>query len=375
MNPLLMAILLKVSGMEKVANCMLTVLDKMVQLGASDLFITVGKPPIMKVEGMMQAMDQFGVFGQAETENAAFELLRDEKDKAVFNEEGETDFSLSLSRVGRFRVNVFRQRGSFALTVRRVIGQIPDPGQLGILDGIMDLAGEKRGLVLVTGPAGCGKSTTLAALIDKINQERSCHILTLEDPIEYLHRHKKSIINQREIGTDSKSYAKALRSALRQAPDVILIGEMRDLETISIALTAAETGHFVLSTLHTIGAAKTIDRIIDVFPPAQQQQIRIQLSTVLQAVVSQQLLTSKENRLLPAFEIMLVNNAIRNMIRENKSPQIDGVIQMNPAAGMMTMDMHLAALLAAGKIERQEALLHAVSQDAVLRYLAGLERA
>ncbi len=355
-------------------NDMHDILTEMVQLGASDLFITVGKPPIVKIEGRMRTRDRYGVFNQSEAENAALQLLREGQGRTSLGEEGETDFSLSLSQVGRFRVNVFRQRGSYALTVRRVFGQMPDPVRLGILDDVMALADQKRGLVLVTGPAGCGKSTTLAALIDKINRERSCHILTLEDPIEYLHRHKKGIINQREIGTDSQSYARALRSALRQAPDVILIGEMRDLETISIALTAAETGHLVLSTLHTIGAAKTIDRIIDVFPPAQQQQIRVQLSTVLQAVVSQQLLAGKDGKLIPAFELMLVNNAIRNMIRENKSPQIDGVIQMNASAGMMTMDMHLASLLAQGKLDQQEALLHAVSQDAVLRYLSGLER-
>jgi twitching motility protein PilT len=233
----------------------------------------------------------------------------------------------------------------------------------------MDLANRQKGLVLVTGPTGCGKTTTLAALINRINQERSCHILTLEDPIEYLHRHASSIVNQREIGTDSKSYERALRAALRQSPDVIQIGEMRDLETIAIALTAAETGHLIFSTLHTVGAAKTIDRIIDVFPPNQQQQIRIQLSTVLQAVVSQQLLPGSDGGLQPAFEIMLVNSAIRNMIREGKTPQIDGVIQMNSNQGMITMDMSLASLLRQGKINRDEALFYAVNPDALQRYL------
>jgi len=253
--------------------------------------------------------------------------------------------------------------------VRRIYTTLPDPAALGIPSAVMSLTEKHNGLVLVTGPTGCGKTTTLAALIDKINGERACHILTLEDPIEYLHRHQKSIINQREIGTDSRSYQRALRSAVRQSPDVILIGEMRDLETIAIALTAAETGHLVFSTLHTIGAAKTIDRIIDVFPPSQQQQIRIQLSTVLQAVVSQQLVPAAAGGLLPAFEVMMVNSAIRNMIRENKTPQIDGVIQMNAPQGMVTMDSSLASLVRGGLISREEALLHAASPDSLQRYL------
>ena len=208
-----------------------------------------------------------------------------EKDYQDFTRNGEIDFSLSLPEVGRFRVNVFRQRGSCAVSLRRIYNQLPDPAALGIPPSILTLTDCQKGLILITGPTGCGKTTTLATLIDKINNERACHVLTLEDPIEYLHSHHKSIINQREIGSDTRNYSRAMRSALRQSPDVILIGEMRDLETIAIAMTAAETGRLVLSTLHTIGTAKTIDRIIDVFPPNQQQQIRMQLSTVLQAVV------------------------------------------------------------------------------------------
>ena len=246
---------------------------------------------------------------------------------------------------------------------------MPDAGALGIPESVMSLTNCQKGLVLVTGPTGCGKTTTLAALVNKINQERACHIVTLEDPIEYLHRHHKSIVNQREIGSDSQSYQRALRAALRQSPDVILIGEMRDLETIAIALTAAETGHLVLSTLHTVGAAKTIDRIIDVFPQGQQQQIRVQLSTVLQAVVSQQLLPAQDGGLNPAFEIMLINSAIRNMIRENKTPQIDGVIQMNAPSGMVSMDASLAGLLRQGLIGREDALHYAVNPEAMLRFL------
>ena len=246
---------------------------------------------------------------------------------------------------------IFNQRGSCAISIRRIYLELPDPKALRIPDAVLDLARLNRGLVLVTGPTGCGKTTTLAAVIDKINRERSCHVLTLEDPIEYLHRHRASIINQREIGTDTLSYAAGLRAAMRESPDVILIGEMRDLETISIALTAAETGHLVLSTLHTVGAAKTIDRIVDIFPPNQQQQVKVQLSTVLQSVVSQQLIPSVPFGRVPAFEIMKVNGAIRNMIREGKTPQIEGVMQMAGDQGMSTMDNSLVELYRTGAIE------------------------
>lgn len=350
-------------------NQMYDILEKMVRLEASDLFITVGKPPVLKIDGALRELTDYANFSQEETEAGARQLFDREQSSRQFFEEGEVDFSLSISQVGRFRINIFRQRGSCAITARRIYTQLPDPAALGIPAGILNLADRQRGLILVTGPAGCGKTTTLAALLDRINQQRACHVLTLEDPIEYLHRHGRSIINQREIGTDSQTYAKALRAALRQSPDVILIGEMRDLETIAIAVTAAETGHLILSTLHTVGAAKTIDRIIDVFPPNQQQQIRVQLSTVLQAVVSQQLLPDVNGNLIPAFEIMLVNHAIRNMIRDGKTPQIDSAIQMGAPAGMMTMDMCLANLLQTGRISRENALLHAISPDALLRYL------
>jgi twitching motility protein PilT len=221
----------------------------------------------------------------------------------------------------------------------------------------------------VTGPTGSGKSTTLSAIISLINQNRSCHIITLEDPIEYLHRHNKSIVEQREIGIDSGSYAQALRASLRQAPDVILIGEMRDYDTISIALTAAETGHLVLSTLHTVGASKTIDRIVDVFPPAQQQQVRVQLSTVLQSIVSQQLIPSKEFGRVPAFEIMLPTPAIRNMIRDGKVPQIEAAIQTGRSEGMISMDVSIAELYKQGMITKADALLYCVNQDMLLRYI------
>jgi twitching motility protein PilT len=336
---------------------------------ASDLFITVGIPPVLKIDGALHALEQYRSFTQSDTEAFARQLFIRDKDYEDFKAQGEIDFSLSLSEVGRFRVNVFRQRSSCAVTVRRIYTILPDPVKLGIPNVVLGLTKCLKGLVLVTGPAGCGKTTTLAALIDKINHERSCHVITLEDPIEYLHRHNRSIINQREIGSDSISYQNALSAALREAPDVILIGEMRDLETIAIALTAAETGHLVFSTLHTIGAAKTIDRIIDVFPPNQQTQIKVQLSTVLEAVISQQLLPAEGNGQIPAFEIMLVNNAIRNMIRDGKTPQIDGVIQMNAPTGMVSMDASLARLLKSSQISRETAIHYAVNPEAMLRFL------
>ncbi len=335
---------------------------------ASDLFITVGVPPVMKIGGELVPVGEAPLRPE-DTEAMVRALLPHDDDLIAFSRMGEKDFSVSLPGIGRFRVNAFLQRGSMALSIRRIYTTLPDPDALGIPPVVMDLTRRTKGLVLVTGPTGCGKTTTLAAMIDRLNHQRSCHILTLEDPIEYLHSHGKSLVNQREIGTDSGNYASALRAALRQSPDVILIGEMRDLETIAIALTAAETGHLVLSTLHTIGAAKTIDRIIDVFPPSQQQQIRVQLSTVLQAVVSQQLVPAAEGDLRPAFEIMLVNGAIRNMIREGKTPQIDNVIQTGGPAGMTTMDMSLAELVRSGAVLRDEALIHCVSPDALARYL------
>lgn len=350
-------------------NQLMDLLKEVVRRGASDLFITVGLAPMIKVDGALQALGQHERMSPADTEAFARQLFAREKDYQDFLRNGEIDFSLSLPDIGRFRVNVFRQRGSCAVTLRRIYTEIPDSSTLGIPPAVMALTERQKGLVLVTGPTGCGKTTTLAALINKINQERACHVLTLEDPIEYLHQHRRSIINQREIGSDSRTYQRALRAALRQSPDVILIGEMRDLETIAIALTAAETGHLVFSTLHTVGAAKTIDRIIDVFPPNQQQQIRVQLSTVLQAVVSQQLIPAVDGGLWPAFEIMLVNNAIRNMIRESKTPQIDGVMQMNAPQGMITMDASLAGLLRKNLISREDALHYAVSPDSLLRFI------
>ena len=294
----------------------------------------------------------------------------DERQFKELNEKGELDTSFSKAGIGRFRVNAFKQRGSYGMAIRVIPLRIPTMDELGLPKVAKELARKPRGLILVTGPTGSGKSTTLASMVDLINSERSCHILTLEDPIEYLHKHNKSIVNQREIGIDSISFSNALRAALRQDPDVILVGEMRDLETISITLTAAETGHLVLSTLHTLGASKTIDRIIDVFPPHQQQQIRIQLSSVIQGIISQQLLLTKDqSSRVAAFEVMIATSAIKNLIREEKTYQIDTAIQTGSKYGMQTMDSDLLNLYKKGSISRETVLSQAINQDMVRRYI------
>lgn len=335
---------------------------------ASDLQITVGVPPVIKVKGELLYIGSQRL-GMRDAERLVHELFPNEMAYHDFLSSGDQDFSVSIPGLGRFRVNTFKQRGSSAASIRIVFTELPDPEEFLIPQPVLDLHRYHKGLILVTGPTGSGKSTTLSCIIDLINSNRKCHILTLEEPIEYLHRHKKSIVNQREIGQDTKSYARALRSALRESPDVILVGEMRDLETISIAMTAAETGHLVLSTLHTLGAAKTIDRIIDVFPPNQQHQIRIQLSTVLQAVVSQQLLPSPERGRVAAFEVMTVNNAIRNLIRESKTYQIDSTIHMSRIEGMMSMDYSIVQLYKKGLVTKENALLYCLNQDVTYKYM------
>ena len=279
------------------------------------------------------------------------------------------DFSLSVPGLARFRVNVFRQRGSLAAVIRVVQFGIPDWKELGIPEEIMKISGRSRGLVLVTGPAGSGKSTTLACIVDHINRTRDAHIITIEDPIEYLHRNVNSIVSQRELNTDTESYVTALRASLRQSPDVILVGEMRDLDTIQTAMTAAETGHLVLSTLHTVGAVNTIDRIIDVFPPTQQQQIRVQLAQVLKTVVSQQLLPGVDGSLVPAFEIMHLNNAIRNLVRDSRIHQIDAAIQSGTAEGMMSMDDCIFRLVKEKRVTKETAVYYASNAEQLQRKL------
>lgn len=346
-------------------------LEYTVKSKASDLHLTAGIPPVIRKDGkLLNIGDERNSVAQLEA--YAKEVLTEEQFEKV-DTEGEIDLSYSLEGIGRFRLNVYKQRGAFAFAFRVVGLKIPTLEELGHPPIIGEFTKKTRGLVLITGPTGSGKSTTLAGMINKINQEKSCHIITLEDPIEYLHRHGKSIINQREIGTDSMSYSNALRAALREDPDVILIGEMRDLESISIALTAAETGHLVFSTLHTIGAAKTIDRIIDSFPPHQQQQIRVQLSTVLLGVVSQQLIERKDKEgRVAVLEIMVMNAAIRNLIRESKVFQINSVIQTSARQGMNTMDNHLVQLYKQGSINYDDCITYCADIDNVMRLLGGI---
>ncbi len=332
--------------------------------GASDVHMTVGIAPKMRVGGSLVSMP-YGEMTQEDTLETARRIMSQEQFER-FREQGEYDMSFSLPEGGRFRVNAFYRQGSVALAFRLVSAKIPSPEELGVPSSIIDLYERKRGLVLVTGPTGSGKSTTLAAIIDKVNQHRDAHIITLEDPVEYLHPHKRSMVNQREIGTDTKSYANALRAALREDPDVILVGEMRDYETISVAVTAAETGHLVLSTLHTIGAASTVDRVIDVFPPHQQQQIRVQLANVLEAVISQQLIPRADGRgRVAVFEVLHANTAVRNLIREGKSHQIPNVMQTNRRLGMITMDDAIAGLVWDGMITRQMAVSFAQDPDLI----------
>ncbi len=341
-----------------------TIFARAMQVGASDVHITVGSPIVARINNKLHRMTETSLMPD-DTLSIVKGILK-ERQYQQFMEEGELDFSFSIAGVGRFRVNCYKQRGSCGLAFRIVSNVIPSLEELGIPNVLERLSEKKRGLVLVTGPTGSGKSTTLASVIDIINNRETSHIITIEDPIEYLHSHKKSLVNQREIGHDSKSFANALRASLRQDPDVILVGEMRDLETISTALTAAETGHLVMSTLHTIGAASTIDRIVDVFPPHQQQQIKIQLASVLQGIISQQLLPMKGGKgRIVACEVLVVTDAARNLIREGKTHQIQTIIQTGKAEGMMTMDNYLISLYKTGKIDASTAKKHCVDLNYV----------
>lgn len=331
---------------------------------ASDLHITVAQPPILRLDGELVRLSA-PVHRPEDTLRIVKEVTTPAQ-FALLDQRGELDFSYSLAQVSRFRVNAYRQRGSYGVAFRLIYEGIPDLETLGLPPVVADLARKRRGLILVTGPTGSGKSTTLASMINLINSERSCHILTLEDPIEYLHKHNKSIVNQREVGSDTQSFANGLRAALREDPDVILVGEMRDLDTISIAITAAETGHLVLSTLHTLGAANTVDRVIDVFPPYQQQQIRLQLATVMEGIISQQLLAKRDiGGRVGAFEVMTATGAIRNLIREGKSHQIPTSIQTGAKYGMQTMDNALLKLARQGIISHEACLTSSIDYDYV----------
>lgn len=343
------------------------IISTAIKNGASDIHLTPGTPPVIRCSGELLRIGDDKLTPD-DTLALAKEIFEINDYSEKFEKRGEADFSFAISKMGRFRVNVFKQRGSVAIAIRTIPVEIPDIGYLELPESVVKLTSKTRGLVLVTGPTGAGKSTTLAALINKINAERNCHIITLEDPIEYLHKHQVGIVNQREIGIDSESFANALRSALREDPDVIMIGEMRDEETISTALTAAETGHMVFGTLHTMGAAKTIDRIVDSFKDYQQQQVRVQLASVLQSVITQQLIPVGE-KMVPAFEVMMVTHGISNLIREGKTHQIDNLIQTGNRYGMQTMDGTLLGLYKKGRISREDVLTYCFDPEIMEKML------
>lgn len=342
-----------------------------VELGASDIHITVDSPPIARVKGSFIKLREENL-SKEDTFQMAKEVTGPKKFK-ILEEHGEVDLSVSIQTGDRFRVNAYKQKGNYAIAIRTITSQIPSFKTLGIPDVVASFAQKHKGLVLVTGPTGSGKSTTLASLIDIINSTQERHIITLEDPIEYVHHHKKGIVNQREIGNDTDSFHSALRAALRQDPDVILVGEMRDPETVSIALTAAETGHLVFSTLHTVGSAKTIDRIVDMFPSEQQQQVRTQLSTVCEGVISQQLIKTIDGRnRVAALEVMVTTPAIRNLIRENKTYQIQNIIQTSSKIGMQSMDQELVNLFRQGKISKESVLSRCTDFEYTSRLVGGM---
>lgn len=337
-------------------------LREVVERGASDLHICVGVPPILRIDGQLIPLN-YEKFTPMHTQRMMYDILSDEQIQR-FEDQWELDFSYSLQQVARFRVNVFKDKGTVAAAFRLIPMKIPTIRELGLPPVLEQIARYPRGLVLVTGPTGSGKSTSLAAMIHQINTERSVHIITIEDPIEYLHQHRMSIINQREVGQDTKEFANALRAALREDPDVILVGEMRDLETMQNAIRAAETGHLVFATLHTNSAAQTVDRVVDQFPVDQQEQIRLMLSNSLQAVLCQQLLprAGMPGRVC-AMEIMIASPAVRNLIREAKSHQLPSIIQTSAQLGMQTMDQHLRDLYLKGIITYDDAISRAMNPD------------
>ena len=345
------------------------ILRKAYELGGSDIFIVPGAHVTCKVKGDMVPLTDEPVKPLATEELVREAYALAHRDIAKLYDEGDDDFSFALAGLSRFRCNAYIQRGSIAATCRMVAFGLPDPRSLGIPDLVMELTKNLNGMILVTGPAGSGKSTTLACMVDRINTNRHGHIVTIEDPIEYIHNHKQSLVSQRDVPNDVPTFARALRAALRQAPDVILLGEMRDAETIRTAITAAETGHTVIATLHTNGAVNAINRIIDSFSSSHQEQIRVQLATVLRTVVSQQMMPDVEGNMLPAFEIMHVNNAIRGLIRDNKNHQIDNAILAGRAEGMITMDQSILNLYRDRRITRETALLYADHPEQLQRQL------
>ncbi len=336
--------------------------------GASDIFILPGSPVRFKANGQLVPMSEDRIT-LPEIDiliDRAYELAR--RNKKNLERDGDDDFSFAIPRVSRFRVNIYRQRGTLAAVFRVVAFGLPTPDEMHIPDLVMNLAELHSGMVLVTGPAGSGKSTPLACILDRINHSRTGHIITIEDPIEYLHSHDKCLVSQREVPEDAATFGRAIRAALREAPDVVMLGEMRDIETISTAITAAETGHLLFSTLHTLGAAKTIDRVIDAFSAEQQNQIRTQLSMVLRAVVSQRLVIGTDGTLYPIFEVMTVNPAIQNLIREGKTHQIDNAI-VGGGADMLSMDNELARLAREDKIPKETARAYALHPETMERQM------
>ncbi len=335
------------------------ILEQVAIRKASDLHMQVGLPPMLRVDGALLPISGMKALDGPTLESLIFSLLDDEQ-KQVFAREKEFDFSFAFGELGRFRVNLFHEKGNLAGAFRLLINEIPTIEQLKLPPIIDKLTDYPRGLVLVTGPTGSGKTTTLAAMINRINQEKAVHIITVEDPIEYTHKSKQSVIVQREVHYDTYSFSAALRSVLREDPDVVLLGEMRDLETIANAITVAETGHLVLATLHTNGASQSVDRMIDVFPPHQQPQVRSQLSNILMAIVSQRLVPSVGGGRIPAVEIMIATPAVRNLIREGKSSQLEAIIQTGSEFGMQSMDKTLVNLVHRGEISYDEARNYAV---------------
>ncbi len=345
-------------------------LEEVIKKKASDLHIQVGLPPMLRVDGGLTAVPSADVLTEESVEALVFAIL-DEDQKQILLKDKEFDFSFAFGDLGRFRVNAFHERGNLAAALRLIPNEILTTEQLGMPEVVKKFADYPRGLVLVTGPTGSGKSTTLAALVDKINTEKSMHIVTIEDPIEFTHKSKKSVIVQREVHYDTYSFSAALRSSLRQDPDVVLLGEMRDLETIAAAITIAETGHLVFATLHTNSAAQSIDRMIDVFPPHQQPQIRAQLSNILMGICSQRLIPSIGGGRTVAAEILIATPAVRNIIREGKSHQLEAVIQTGAEFGMQSMDKTLVELIHSGTISYDEARNYAVDLEELDRLMRG----
>jgi twitching motility protein PilT len=351
------------------------ILKQTYELKASDLHMTVGAPPVIRVRGELRALEGYSPLTSKDTRDLIYGILSNDQRKRL-EQEWQVDFSYSVPTYGRFRVNAYMQRASVGAAFRLIPDEIKTVDQLGLPPVVHELVKKPRGFVLVTGPTGSGKSTSLAAMIDEINQTRKQHILTIEDPIEFLHRHKSCVVNQREIGNDAQSFGLGLKAALRQDPDVILVGEMRDLDTISTALTAAETGHLVFATLHTQDTAQTIDRIIDVFPPHQQQQVRVQLSVALEGIITQQLLpTADGSGRIACCEVLSLTPAVRNLIREGKTHQIHSVLQTSASQGMQSMDAALAQLVRQGKITRELAEQRSSTPEELRRLMGAGVRA